>query len=1293
MTRTRASRRTGLLSGLLALTVIGGLSQLPASGSPAAAPDVDVDAITTLGDPVDALGDRDLRGTAAPLAGQRQAAEALGTATVRWNDLGTPASILPADGSLGAAPGDAAPAARAWLRDHAAVFGLSAAQVDGLELVNDQRFAGSEARAVLLRQQYDGLPAAAGGLVTVGVSGGQVRYVSSTLARSSTSSVPDAALNPLDGWLAAAADAGLPRIEAAEVDVQPAGTRTGWTRLTVPGLDGEQQVRLRALPMADGTVRPVLEANVVDVSGGAASAYTSLVDAVTGEVLVRRNQVDNAAYNDLFTGAITATECGPRHAFELGDDLTRSINAVAVALPADDVTIKLFGPGDELLGSYDLGTSPEVATYSPAPGQAAAIPAGTYSVRVCPFDDASVVVGQYTLAVSTSDTAAPSGGDAGFEPRWRYFPANPTLDSPAETPTNGVVGCWFLPGEACDTPPGELANVAAFGPWDHVAAGLSSTTTVGNNANTHEAWGSPLTPGGLAQAPVSPTRDYTAEFTDAWNNSRCNPAELVPGGNDVEASVTNLFVAHNRMHDFSYYLGFTEDNYNMQTDNGGRGGVPGDPEVGNAQAGAITGSPATTGLGRDNANQITLQDGTPGITNQYLFQPIAGAFYAPCTDGGLDMGIVGHEYTHAISNRMVAGPDEGLTSEQGGAMGESWSDLVAAEYHYEHGYDNGGNVWAVGTYATGNPDAAIRDYAIDRNPLNFSDYGFDITGPEVHADGEIWNGTMWEVRQALVDAYDASHPSADAALQLRCAQATRNATPTPAGSCPGNRRWLQLMFDSFLLQQGSTSMLDARDAMLAADRMRFDGANQDVLWKAFARRGMGVDASVTSGDDHEPVPGFAAPAGNTAVTFETTGQAEVFVGDYEARATPVADTDPGTPLEATASFTPGDYEMLAVSPDHGFTRFTLTVPAGGGALTVPVADEPNLASAAAGATVIGATEGSLNAEALIDGTESTNWGGVTEGNVDQSQPSVAVDLAGDLHTVDRVGVSAFLTPAPADDSAIPLAQEDPDSGSRFTALRQFALEACTTACDSADATWSRFYTSPADAFPGVRPRPVAPDLTMRDFDVPDTEAAAVRLVTLHNQCTGAPDYAGEQDDDPLNDTDCATASDRGTIVHAAELQVFAADGGAGADTGDTGTGTGTGTGGSDTTGGTSGSGSTTGGTTGSTTGGTTGGTPARVGTSVRLRIVRSARSTAGSAPRLVARLRLDGDRADRLGHWVVTVDGRRLAKVRVDRLTLRMPLSRRLAPGRHRVRVAFRPADRTAFAASRSALARVVVRR
>ncbi|WP_210504180.1 M36 family metallopeptidase [Nocardioides xinjiangensis] len=1219
--------------------------------------------VRTLGDPVAGPADLDARGTAAPSALQRQAVRALGDVTVRWGSLGTPSSILPADGSLGAAPGSPVDGARAWLRAHAAAFAMTAADVDDLVLVSSQAFSGSAARAVLFRQDLDGLAPALGGLVTVGVADGEVAHVSSSLARP-TGTVPAPALTPLQGWLRAATNlsVGVPAGQVADI------TRTvakGWTRLTVPGFAQEQQVRLRALPLADGSVRPVLEANVVDVTGGAALAFTSLVDAVTGEVLVRHNKVENFAYNDVFTGAITPTQCGPKHPFDLEDALTRSITAVATGLPVDDFVVKIFR-GDTLLVAGDLATNPEVATYS-----AASIPSGTYSVQVCPFDAASVIVGQYAVAVTTSDTAAPGTGDLEVNPRWRLFPANPTLDSPDETPSNSVVACWRRDTSECATAPSPLANVAAFGPWDTIGA-LPTFTTVGNNANTHEAWASPLTPGGLLQAPVSAERRYTAEFTDAWNNSRCDVTQLRPGGNDIDASVGNLFAAHNRMHDYSYYLGFTEENYNLQLDNGGRGGIGGDQEIGNAQAGAITGG-SPSFLGRDNANQITLQDGTPGITNQYLFEPIAGSFYAPCTDGGLDMGIVGHEYTHAITNRMVGGPDEGLTSEHGGAMGESWSDLIAGEYQFSHGYSNGGNVWAVGAYATGNTETAIRDYSIDDNPLNFSDYGFDSTGPEVHADGEIWNGTMWEVRQALVEKYDARFPYDDEALQLACAQATPSTTPRAVETCPGNRRWVQLMFDSFLLQQGATSMLDARDALIAADQMRFGGANRDVLWGAFARRGLGVDASVVDADDHEPVPSFASPSGPVStITFATTGRARVYVGDYEARVTPVADTDPSTDLGASARFVPGTYDMLAVSPDRGFTRWTMTVLADGRARTETVGDVVNLAASAAGASVIGATDGSLNAEALIDGTEATNWGGVTEAQVDESNPSVAVDLAGGLSTVDRVQVSAHLTPAPESGTALPLAQEDPDSGSRFTALRQFALEACTSGCGAADATWRRFYTSPADAFPSGLPRPTAPTLTMRSFDVPDTEAAAVRLVTLENQCTGQEAYAGQQTASATVPTDCKSGSDRGTIVHAAELQVFGEDatlppqptapgtGGAGGSTGTPGT----------------------------------PGTPGAPGTAAatRLRmIVKRAYQTARKpAPVLFLTVRSGAEKE--AGRLVVRLNGRRWRSVATADGTARVRVAKKhLRPGRNRVRVRFVPADPAAFAPSRTRPRRITV--
>jgi len=39
--------------------------------------------------------------------------------------------------------------------------------------------------------------------------------------------------------------------------------------------------------------------------------------------------------------------------------------------------------------------------------------------------------------------------------------------------------------------------------------------------------------------------------------------------NDIQASVVNLFSMHNRMHDWSYFLGFTENNFNLQDDNFG----------------------------------------------------------------------------------------------------------------------------------------------------------------------------------------------------------------------------------------------------------------------------------------------------------------------------------------------------------------------------------------------------------------------------------------------------------------------------------------------------------------------------------------------------------------------------------------------------------------------------------------------------------------------------------------------------------------------------------------------------
>lgn len=127
------------------------------------------------------------------------------------------------------------------------------------------------------------------------------------------------------------------------------------------------------------------------------------------------------------------------------------------------------------------------------------------------------------------------------------------------------------------------------------------------------------------------------------------------------------------------------------------------------------------------------------------------------------------------------------------------------------------------------------------------------------------------------------------------------------------------------------------------------------------------------------------------------------MGRFEARANPVADTIKKSTTRSTASFAPGRYEMLFVSAKRGFKRSDLTVRPGD-ERTVKTRNPRNLAASANGAKVIDASEGSLNAKSLIDGTENTNWGGVNgdASNVDENSPLVSVDLAGKRHRITRV---------------------------------------------------------------------------------------------------------------------------------------------------------------------------------------------------------------------------------------------------------------------------------------------------
>jgi extracellular elastinolytic metalloproteinase len=155
---------------------------------------------------------------------------------------------------------------------------------------------------------------------------------------------------------------------------------------------------------------------------------------------------------------------------------------------------------------------------------------------------------------------------------------------------------------------------------------------------------------------------------------------------------------------------------------------------------------------------------------------------------------------------------------------------------------------------------------------------------------------------------------------------------------------------------------------------------------------------------------------------------------------------------------------------------------------------------------------------------------------------VTVDLQGGVQRIRRAQVSALLE----------------ERMNRFTALRRFRLEVSTNG-----ATFRPHYTSPADAFPGFNPRPVAPEMILRSFSFPAVNASHVRIVVLDNQCTGNTAFHGDQDSDATSGSDCRLGSPgalpvpifgeevpqviapRDNEVHIAELQVFSRGAGGG----------------------------------------------------------------------------------------------------------------------------------------------------
>lgn len=303
--------------------------------------------------------------------------------------------------------------------------------------------------------------------------------------------------------------------------------------------------------------------------------------------------------------------------------------------------------------------------------------------------------------------------------------------------------------------------------------------------------------------------------------------------NNQEGAIVNLFYWCNIIHDVWFNYGFDEPSGNFQEENYTSSGASSDYVQAEAQDGS----------GTCNANMSTPADGSNPRIQMYLCSG---------NDGDLDNLVVVHEYAHGISIRLTGGPSNSGCLNNQEQMGEGWSDYYGLMMTIQPS-DVGTTSRPVGNYlfAQGPNGAGIRSYPYTTdtnvNPFTYDDIK---TESVPHGVGSVWATMLWDMTWALIDEYGFD--------------------PDLYNGTGGNNIAMHIVTEGLKLQPCNPGFVDGRDAILAADQALYGGANQCLIWQAFADRGLGASASQGStGDRSDGVEAFDMP-GICVVELEKT---------------------------------------------------------------------------------------------------------------------------------------------------------------------------------------------------------------------------------------------------------------------------------------------------------------------------------------------------------------------------------------------------------------------------------------
>ncbi len=214
-------------------------------------------------------------------------------------------------------------------------------------------------------------------------------------------------------------------------------------------------------------------------------------------------------------------------------------------------------------------------------------------------------------------------------------------------------------------------------------------------------------------------------------------------------------------------------------------------------------------------------------------------------DGDFDSGIICHEYGHGVSIRLTGGPNAGNCLFNDEQMGEGWSDYIGMMLTMEEG-DTGGDIRGLATFAISEPTDGdglrpapySTDFAI--NPYTYAATNDEANISQPHGIGFVWSTMIWDMTWLLIDQYGFD--------------------PDFYNGTGGNNIAMQLVTEGMKLQPCGPGFIDGRDAILLADQQLYGGANQCLIWQAFAKRGLGKSASQGDSDSRtDQVEAFDLP--------------------------------------------------------------------------------------------------------------------------------------------------------------------------------------------------------------------------------------------------------------------------------------------------------------------------------------------------------------------------------------------------------------------------------------------------